>query len=123
VAEFLRFSLVGLVSFALDVGALVTLHNATAFPLALDTALAFAIASLFNFVASRQWVFPDASRIDKPHADFARYALLVGAGLLLTTLIVPVLAATGLDYRLAKLAASLVVALLNFVVMPRWVFR
>jgi putative flippase GtrA len=121
--EVVRFSLVGLVSFALDVGALVALRTMTPLPLALDAALAFAVASLFNFVASRQWVWPDAARSGKPHADLARYALLVGAGLLVTTVTVPVLAVLGLDYRMAKLAASGLVAVLNFVVMPRWVFR
>jgi putative flippase GtrA len=121
--ELIRFAVVGLASFALDVGALVALRTATPLPLAVDVALAFAVASLFNFVLSRQWVFPDASRTSRPHADLARYVVLVGAGLLLTTVTVPVLAVLGVDYRLAKLAASGLVALLNFVVMPRWVFR
>lgn len=121
--ELIRFSLVGGASFALDVGGLVALRTLTPLPLAVDTAVAFAVASLLNFVLCRQWVFPDPSRTDQPHADLARYALLVAAGLVLTTLTVPLLAAAGLDYRIAKLVASLLVALLNFVVMPRWVFR
>jgi putative flippase GtrA len=121
--ELVRFAIVGLASFALDVGALVALRTRTPLPLAVVTALAFSIAALFNFVLSRQWVFPDAARAGKPHADLARYAVLVAAGLLLTTVTVPVLAVGGLDYRLAKLLASGLVALLNFLVMPRWVFR
>ena len=46
----------------------------------------------------------------------------MAATLLLTTVAVPVLA-TGMDYRLAKLAASGLVAALNYVSIPRWVFR
>ena len=41
--------------------------------------------------------------------------------LLVTSLVVPVLAGGGLDYRIAKLSASGLVAIINFVVMPRWV--
>jgi putative flippase GtrA len=123
IGELVRFSVVGLASFALDVGALVALRTGTPLPLAVDTALAFGSASLFNFVLSRQWVFPDASRTDRPHADLARYAVLVAAGLLVTTATVPLLAVAGMDYRLAKLAASGLVAVLNFAVLPRWVFR
>jgi putative flippase GtrA len=121
--ELLRFSLVGGASFALDVGGLVALRTATPLPLAVDAAVAFAVAALFNFVLSRQWVFPQAAAGGRPDADLARYALLVVAGLGLTTLVVPLLAVAGLDYRLAKLVASLLVALLNFIVMPRWIFR
>ncbi|MBO0867832.1 MAG: GtrA family protein [Micromonosporaceae bacterium] len=120
--EFVRFSLVGGVSFALDAGALVVLRTYTPVPLAVDTAVAFALGALLTFVLSRQWVFPNADT-GKPQADLARYVVLIGVGLGLTTLTVPLLARAGLDYRLAKLVASLLVALLNFVVMPRWVFR
>jgi putative flippase GtrA len=122
VREFVRFAIVGLASFAIDMVALVALRRGTAVPLAVDTALAFSIASLVNFVLSRQWVFSNA-RGGKPHEDLARYLVLVGAGLGLTTVTVPVLAVMGLDYRLAKLVASGLVALLNFVVLPRLVFR
>jgi putative flippase GtrA len=121
--EFVRFSLVGGAAFTIDVGGLVALHNGTGLPLWLDTALAFAASSLFTFVLSRQWVFPDAGRSRKAHAALVRYAVLVVVCLLLTTVTVPALAALGLDYRLAKLAASGMVALLNFTLMPRWVFR
>jgi putative flippase GtrA len=121
--ELLRFGLVGGATFALDLGALFALRELTALPLALDAALAFGLAAVVNFVLSRQWVFPEAATGTRPAADFLRYAVLVGAGLLVTTVTVPLLAWAGLDYRIAKLVASGLVAALNFVVMPRWVFR
>jgi putative flippase GtrA len=122
IREFVRFAVVGLACFAIDAGILVALRTGTPVPLALDAALAFGIASLINFVLSRQWVFSNA-RAGKPHADLARFTVLVGAGLAVTTVTVPVLAVMGLDYKLAKLVASGLVALLNFVVLPRLVFR
>jgi putative flippase GtrA len=121
--ELVRFSLVGGAAFGIDMGGLVALHQWTGLPLPVDTATAFAASSLFTFVLSRQWVFPDAGRGRKAQAALVRYAGLVIFCLLLTTAVVPLLAATGLDYRLAKLVASGLVALTNFIVMPRWVFR
>jgi putative flippase GtrA len=121
--ELVRFSLVGLACFALDVAVLVALRTWTPLPLGVDAGVAFGVAALATFVASRQWVFAEARRGARPHTALVRYVGLIGAGLLLTAAAVPLLAATGLDYRLAKLAASGVVALGNFIVMPRWVFR
>jgi putative flippase GtrA len=121
--ELVRFGLVGLVCFALDIGVLVALRTWTPLPLAVDAGIGFGVAALATFVASRQWVFAEASRGARPHTALARYVLLIGAGLLFTAAAVPLLATAGLDYRVAKLAASGVVALGNFVVMPRWVFR
>jgi putative flippase GtrA len=120
--EAFRFGLVNLGCFVLDVVALLALRELTALPLAVDAALAFAVAALVNFALSRQWVFERAARGGRPHADLARYALLVAAGLLITTVTVPLLAGVGVDYRVAKLIASGMVGVSNFVVMPRWVF-
>jgi putative flippase GtrA len=92
-------------------------------PLGLATALAYAVASLVNFVASRQWVFEQASQGAAPRAALVRYVVLVGIGLLLTAIAVPVLAAAGLDYRLAKLAASTLVGVGSYFAFPLWVFR
>jgi len=121
--ELVRFSLVGLACFALDIALLVALRTWTPLPLGVDAGIAFGVAALATFIAGRQWVFAEASRGARPHTALARYVILVGAGLLLTAATVPLLAAAGLDYRLAKLAASGLVALGNFIVMPRWVFR
>jgi putative flippase GtrA len=120
--EFIRYSLVSFGGFVLDIGALVALRTLTPLPLAVDAAVAFALAAVFSFALTRQWVFPDA-RSGRPQADFARYMVLITAGLLVTTAVVAGLAGLGLDYRLAKLGASGLVGLLNFFIMPRWVLR
>jgi|NGEPerStandDraft_6_1074524.scaffolds.fasta_scaffold93748_3 putative flippase GtrA len=121
-AELLRFSVAGAGSFLLDVVALVAFKSLTTMPLALDAALAFAAAAAVNFILIRRWVFATAAAGSRPSADLARYALLVLAGLGLTTLAVPVLTAAPMDYRVAKLVASGLVAALNYLVIPRWIF-
>jgi putative flippase GtrA len=121
--ELLRFSVAGAASFFVDLVVLVLLKDHTPLPLALDAAIAFAVAALVNFALSRQWVFDAAAKSPSPSADLARYALLVGAGLALTTVAVPLLAGVRVDYRLAKVLASGVVAATNYLLLPRWVFR
>jgi putative flippase GtrA len=121
--ELFRFSAAGLASLLLDLGLLVALKSHTPMPLVWDAGLAFAVAALANFALTRQWVFTTAAGGQKPSEDLARYGVLVAAGLALTTAAVPLLTAAGIDYRLAKLTASGLVAALNYLILPMWVFR
>ena len=123
IAEIARFCAVGLAVFGLDEGCLILVHVYARMPLGLATALAYAVASLVNFVASRQWVFEQASQGAAPRAALVRYVVLVGVGLLFTAVAVPVLAAAGLDYRLGKMAASTLVGVGSYFAFPLWVFR
>jgi putative flippase GtrA len=120
--ELLKFGVAGGSTFALDLGLLVLLRQFTSLPLAVDAAAAFAVAAGVNFALTRHWVFATASAGQSASADLARYVLLVGAGLVLTAVTVPLLAAAGTDYRIAKLLASGLVAAVNYVLLPRWVF-
>ena len=121
--ELIRFSAAGVASFLLDLGILVALKSFTSMPLAWDAGLAFAVAALGNFALARQWVFTTAAGGQRPSEDLARYGVVVAAGLAVTTAAVPILTAAGIDYRLAKLAASGLVAALNYLILPIWVFR
>ena len=133
--ELIRFGAAGSASLLLDVGALVALEHLALIPLAVNTAIAFAAGALLNFALTRQWVFaagsegmtservgPEGTKTST-YRDLVRYALLVGADLVLTTVTVPLLAAVGVDYRVGKLLASGLVAAVNYVALPRWVFR
>jgi putative flippase GtrA len=118
----MRFLAVNGGCFVLDIALLLALHHLAHAPAGVAATIAFALASAVNFVLSRQWVFAQTARGGNPRADLARYVGLVFTGLLLTAVVVSVLAHLGLDYRLAKLAASGMVGILNFIVLPRWVF-
>ena len=123
VAEIARYCAVGLTTFALDEGCLILLHAYSPMPLFLDTAVAFAISSLVNFVISRQWVFEQASQGARPRTALTRYVVVVAMGLLLTAAVVPLLSAVGVDYRVGKLFASGAVGVGNYFAFPLWVFR
>jgi putative flippase GtrA len=121
--ELFRFSAAGLASLLLDLGVLVALKSVTPMPLAWDAGLAFAVAALGNFALTRQWVFTTEASGGKPSRELARYGVLVAAGLALTTAAVPLVTTTGIDYRVAKLVAAGLVAALNYLILPLWVFR
>lgn len=122
-AEIARFCAVGLSVFLLDEGCLILLRTYTHVPLGVDTAIAFTLASLVNFVASRQWVFEQASQGARPRAALIRYVVVVALGLIASALIVPALSSLGIDYRIGKMLASGLVGIGNYFAFPKWVFR
>ncbi|HEX4790664.1 MAG TPA: GtrA family protein [Actinospica sp.] len=123
IAEMVRYCAVGLAVFALDEGCLILLHSQAHLPLSVATALAYAAASLVNFIGSRQWVFEQAAQGAAPRAALIRYFILVVIGLLFTAAAVPLISATGIDYRIAKVMASLLVGIGNYFALPMWVFK
>jgi putative flippase GtrA len=123
IAEVVRFCAAGLAVFGLDEGSLILLRSQTHLPLGLDSALAYTLASLVNFVMSRQWVFEQASNGADPRTALIRYVVVIGVGLLITAAAVPALTACGLDYRIAKPIVSLLLGIANYFVFPGWVFR
>jgi putative flippase GtrA len=120
--DFARYAAVAGGCFVLDVVLLVALHHRLHMRAGLAAAVAFAVASAVSFGLSRRWVFAQAARGGHPRTALARYVTLVLTGLGLTWIVVGLLTHLGLDYKLAKLIASGMVGLLNFVVMSRWVF-
>ena len=123
IAEVARFCAVGLVTFGVDEGCLILLRSQGHLPLSLDSAVAYTLASLLNFVLSRQWVFEQASKGASPRTALIRYIVVIGVGLLVTAAAVPGLAACGVDYRIAKLVVSLLLGIINYFIFPAWVFR
>jgi putative flippase GtrA len=123
IAEVVRFCAVGLVVFGLDEGSLILLRSHSHLPLSLDSGLAYTLASLVNFILSRQWVFEQASNGADPRTALIRYVVVIAAGLLVTAAAVPALSACGLDYRIAKPVVSLLLGITNYFVFPGWVFR
>jgi putative flippase GtrA len=117
-----RFLVAGGVTFLVDIGSLRILHGALGVPLAAATVIAFSIAFLVNFTASRQWAFAATAKSDKAHRQLVRYLVLVGLNLASTLLIVVGLSAAGMNYLWAKVAAACVNAIGNFLAYRHWVF-
>ena len=117
-----RFLVAGVVTFVVDLGSLRILHGTIGMALAPATAIAFAIAFLFNFTAARQWAFAATARGGNPRRQLKRYLVLVGLNLLSTLVIVVGLSASGINYLWAKAVAACVNAVANFFVYRHWVF-
>lgn len=114
------YLVVGVLSYAIDVGLLVLLSDQAGAPLLVATTAGFWTSVLFNFAANR-WVFSAADRGSaKAHA--ARYAVLLVVNYGLTIAIVQAGVALGTGAVLAKTAAVGLIACSNFVLYRRWVF-
>jgi putative flippase GtrA len=117
----IRYLMVGVASFAIDFGGLVLLHGVLGVYLPVATAVAFLTSVGFNFFLNRMWSFDAA--VHPVAGQAVRYGMLVGLNLVLNVLIVSALTAGHLDYRLAKIASTSVVTLVNFTMLRIWVFR
>jgi putative flippase GtrA len=115
-----RFIVIGAASFAVDVGALYAAHGVLRIWLPLATTLAYAAAFAVNFSLNRLWAFRSTVNVT---GQVARYLVLTGANYVATVAIVTGLAAAGLHYLIAKIAAAALIAAVNYVLYRAWVFR
>ena len=112
------FLAVGLLSFVADLGTLWGLH-AHGVPLVPATVAGLAAGFLVNFTLNRRHVFGSDAAVG---GQLVRYWVLSGANFAVTVVLVPSLAAAGVDYRVAKTVTVALLAVVNFVFYRRWVF-
>lgn len=115
-----RFLIIGVLSFAVDVGTLFVAHGLLRIWLPLATTLAYAVAFTINFSLNRFWAFGSTAAVGN---QVARYLLLTGVNYVVTVAAVTGLAAAGLHYLVAKVIAAAVIAVVNYLVYRHWVFR
>ncbi len=118
--SFAKFAVVGVIGFGTDVGLLWLLYGVLHLWLPVATGLAYLVAFAISFVLSREWVFPDTGNMRR---QVYRYCWLVAGVLLLTVLGVKAVVSLGVQYLVAKVLISGVVAVVNYVVSRWWVFR
>jgi putative flippase GtrA len=117
-----RFLVVGGVSAGVDVGLLALLHGVVGLRLVVATTVAFWTSLAVNFGLNRNWVFVQ-TRAGSVRRHAARYLAAVGLNYAATLAIVGGLVAAGVGYLVAKLAAIAVLAVGNYVLYRRWIFR
>jgi putative flippase GtrA len=115
-----RYVAVGSLSFAVDESALFVLHGWLGCWLPLATCGAYGAASGVNFGLNRAWAFGARGAV---RSQLTRYAILSAVNLGMTVALVSALAATGLQYLLAKAAVAGAIACLNYLACRSWVFR
>lgn len=117
---FLRFLMVGGLSYVVDLGTLLLLHDVAGWSVTAATSGAFLVAFVFTFTLNRQWVFPGSD--GGVTGQVVRYLILVGANYLATLAIVVGLHAAGAPLAVAKTVAVAVLAVANFFLYRWFVF-
>jgi len=119
-SPFLKFLIVGVLSFALDLGLLVALHEGLNVDLVIATPIAFLTSLVFNFALQRSFTF---RAMNSRTVSAAKYIALVIVNVVVTDLIV-----TGFDkldwaYGIGKVVATVLTTGWNFLLYRHWIFR
>ncbi|MEV4516667.1 GtrA family protein [Dactylosporangium sp. NPDC049525] len=118
--ELVGFAMLGAFTLSVDLALLVLLRHTTALPLPVAVSIAYLSAFGLNFVLNRTINFRSHAPVGP---QVLRYALVAVGDYLLTVGVSSGLAAVGLDFRVARLAASFTVAVFTYTTSRWWVFR
>lgn len=118
-SHLVKFLIVGGVSFAIDLGLLVILHEAFGVGLWIATPVAFLVSLTFNYVLQRMFTFKVTTR---SHSSLIRYAILVAFNTLATDFIVNTFADLELTYAAGKIVATALTMAWNFFLYKYWIF-
>lgn len=127
--RFLRFLAVGLSGTLLDFGILTALKTFWGVPTLIANTISYSVGVINNFTLNRLWTFSEAR--DKHWAiQFSQFVIINVVGILLNNLIVvgletpmDLLFHTNKGFLLAKVVATGVVVLWNFIANRLWTFR
>lgn len=114
-----RFIIIGVLSFAVDLGLLIVLHEAVGVALWIATPIAFLVSLVFNFLLQRNWTFNATNKAPK---SALMYGMLVGFNVLATDFIVLLFADLGLTYAVGKVVATVTTMTWNFFIYKFWIF-
>jgi putative flippase GtrA len=114
-----RYLIVGGLSFLVDFGLLVLLHEVFRWQVGIATAAAFLLSLVFNFAVQRQFSFESSH---KTHVSIIRYGLLVAANTVASVLIVQLLTPTILGYMGGKVISTAAMTIWNYFLYRHWVF-
>ncbi len=114
-----KFLIVGGLSFAIDIGLLILLHEFFGVGLWIATPVAFLTSLVFNFALQRTFTF---KATNKGHVSAIRYAILVVFNTLATDVIVNMFATLALTYAGGKVVATVSTMVWNFFLYKYWIF-
>lgn len=114
-----RYLIVGGLSFLVDFGLLVLLHEVFDWAVGVATAVAFLSSLVFNFAVQRKFSFESSH---KTHVSIIRYALLVAANTVASVAVVELLTPTVLGYMGGKVISTAAMTVWNFFLYRHWVF-
>ncbi|UVJ38302.1 GtrA family protein [Arthrobacter sp. CJ23] len=119
-SHLVKFLIVGVASFAIDLGILALLHDGAHVDLWIATPVAFAASLVFNFYVQKKFTFESGA---KAHVSFLKYGSLVVFNLIATDVIVNVIAGAGHAYAIGKIVSTLATTGWNFLLYKYWIFK
>lgn len=114
-----RFLIVGGLSFVIDLGLLIVLHEAIGVAIWIATPVAFLTSLVFNFLLQRGFAFRATNAVP---VSAVKYGLLVLFNVLATDVIVYLFAGTELTYATGKVVSTAVTMVWNFFIYKYWIF-
>lgn len=114
-----RFLVVGGLSFAIDLGLLMILHEVAGVALWIATPVAFVTSLVFNFLMQRLYTF---KATNKGHVSAFKYGALVVFNIVATDAIVLLFAESGLTYAAGKVVSTALTMVWNFYIYKYWIF-
>lgn len=115
IAQFMKFGIVGVIAFLIDYGLMVALTEFFGVPYLISNTISFTVSVVFNYVASMRYVFERRDDMSR-HREFIIFVVLSIIGLILNDLFMWLLVSVWLiDYRIAKIIVTVLVAIWNFV--------
>jgi len=119
-SEIARFIIVGGISFAIDLGLLMLLHEVFLVDLILATPIAFLTSLGFNYALQRIFTF----RADNGKSvSFIKYILLVIFNTFATDVIVNLIDWLGAGYQIGKVVSTVLTTAWNFLLYKHWIFK
>ena len=115
IEQIMKFGVVGVIAFVIDVGVMVFLTEVFGIDPVISATVSFIISVIFNYAASMRYVFSHREGMSRTR-EFIIFVVLSAIGLGINDLLI--WAGTDLasfDYRLVKIFATAVVMVWNFV--------
>ena len=115
IAQFMKFGIVGVIAFLIDYGLMVALTEFFGVPYLISNTISFTVSVVFNYVASMRYVFDRRDDMSR-RREFIIFVVLSIIGLILNDLFMWLFVSVWLiDYRIAKIIVTVLVAIWNFV--------
>lgn len=115
IAQFMKFGIVGVIAFLIDYGLMVALTEFFGVPYLISNTISFTVSVVFNYVASMRYVFERRDDMSR-RREFVIFVVLSIIGLILNDLFMWLFVSVWfIDYRIAKIIVTVLVAIWNFV--------
>ena len=121
--QFLKYVLVGGLSFAVDSGLLYVLVSYVGLHYLLAASISFVCGLVVNYLLAILWVF-DESKRDSRKIEFTIYALIGLTGLILNDVVIyAITEGAGFHYMISKVITAAIILIWNFSLRRHFLFR